>query len=276
MKTPVIHKLILITASLLWAMVARAADNLQVEILMVTGAQDDYELHRAGAELGVTEGNIQGRFLGINYVLRTQNSAGDLAVTADALPAAVVVAGPENLLRQVQAAYAPHNVAVFNIALADDSLRQACFGNVFHTPPSASMLTIAKAQWQQANPGTQVTAQAWHPGFVKFAGRDLNRRFMAQFGQEMNSDAWAGWAATRGLAEAVVRTMSNDPGTLSAFLRESLAFDGQKGVAQSYRVTGQLRQPLLITENGNLLGEAPVRGVADANDLDSLSQLECL
>jgi hypothetical protein len=254
---------------------ALGAESLQVNIIYVSDAGDAYDMHRHGAQLGVAEGNIQGRFLGINYQLAEQTAEEVLVVDFAALPSAVVVAGGEDLLRQLQSVYAPLDVAVINIALADDSLRQACLENVFHTPPSARMLADAEAQWRQQNPGAQVQAMAWHPEFVKFAGRDLNRRFTEQFGQPMNSDAWAGWAATRGLAEAVVRTMSNEPTVITAFLRDSLSFDGQKGVAHSYRVTGQMRQPLLITENGNLLGEAPVRGVARDTELDTLGITEC-
>ena len=44
----------------------------------------------------------------------------------------------------------------------------------------------------------------------------------------------------------------------------------------SFRVTGQLRQPLLLVENGKLLNEeAPVRGVVDPDDYDSLGITGC-
>lgn len=279
MKVYIYHRVIksILTLVCAFATVAPVlgAEVIQVNMVYVSGAGDEFDMHRHGAELGVAEGNIQGRFLGINYQLEELTAEQGLVVDFAALPSAVVVAGDEALLRQLQSVYAPLDVAVINIALADDHLRQACLEDVFHTPPSARMLADAEAQWRQQNPGAQVQAMAWHPEFVKFAGRDLNRRFSEQFGVPMNSDAWAGWAATRGLAEAVVRTMSNDPAVITAYLRDSLAFDGQKGVAQSYRVTGQMRQPLLITENGNLLGEAPVRGVARDTELDTLGFTEC-
>ena len=43
----------------------------------------------------------------------------------------------------------------------------------------------------------------------------------------------------------------------------------------NFRATGQLRQPLLITENDVLVGEAPMRGVANIEDLDRLGINEC-
>jgi hypothetical protein len=54
-----------------------------------------------------------------------------------------------------------------------------------------------------------------------------------------------------------------------------MAFDGQKGVPHTFRDTGQLRQPLLLVEAGKLVGEAPVPGVVDTNDLDSLGLTSC-
>jgi hypothetical protein len=42
-----------------------------------------------------------------------------------------------------------------------------------------------------------------------------------------------------------------------------------------FRATGQLSQILLIIENGKLVGEAPVKGVVDPLDLDSLGAVEC-
>jgi hypothetical protein len=43
----------------------------------------------------------------------------------------------------------------------------------------------------------------------------------------------------------------------------------------TFRDTGQLRQLLLVVVNGELAGEAPVRGVAASDDLDSLDPLVC-
>ncbi|MDY6982158.1 MAG: hypothetical protein SV422_03630, partial [Pseudomonadota bacterium] len=57
---------------------------------------------------------------------------------------------------------------------------------------------------------------------------------------------------------------------------DGLVFDGQKGLNQTFRNNGQLRQPLLLVDaNGELLGEAPVRGVANVDDLDSLGLPGC-
>ena len=43
----------------------------------------------------------------------------------------------------------------------------------------------------------------------------------------------------------------------------------------SFRDTGQLRQPLLLVAGDHVLGEAPVRGVVEIEDLDSLGATHC-
>jgi len=256
------------------AAAAHAAEPLQARMLLVAPGAD-YASHRNGAVLGQTEGNIQGRFLGIDYVLEEVTL--DAALQARTDISAVIVAGNAEQLLRVLAVHAPRKVPVFNIALDDMSLRETCHESLYHTLPSAKMLQDAAAQWQQANPGSTVSALAWHPDFVKFAGRDLNRRYREQFALEMDSTAWAGWVATRSVAEAVVRTGSADAAGIDTYLREQLGFDGQKGIAQSFRNNGQMRQPLLLVDAaGELVGEAPVRGVAANDDLDSLGLPGCL
>lgn len=258
----------------LFSLAAQAAEGLQVRMLLVTPDETAYASHRNGAILGQTEGNIQGRFLGIDYLLETAPSAAGL-IAREGI-SAVIVAAPFDQLMQVYETYAPLQVPVFNIALADDGLRQVCRSGLYHTPPSERMLADAEDQWRRGNDGELAQALAWHPEFVKFAGRDLNKRYTEQFGVSMDSDAWAGWAATRIVAEAVVRTSSTDGAVLDNYIRNDLGFDGQKGLAQTFRNNGQLRQPLLLQNMaGELLGEAPVRGVADTNDLDSLGIADC-
>ena len=103
----------------------------------------------------------------------------------------------------------------------------------------------------------------------------MNNRFRKAHGILMDDDAWAGWAGLKMLSEAVARAQTTEPARILAYLRNELGFDGQKGVAQTFRDTGQLRQPILLVENGKLVGEAPVPGVVDSNDLDSLGGTSC-
>ncbi|HEX9782834.1 MAG TPA: hypothetical protein VGA56_08935 [Opitutaceae bacterium] len=226
-----------------------------------------------GVRQGLEEANLQGRFLGQEYQI--QRIAPEAIAGADlAKHLAILVAADAGLLLQVAAKWPDH--AVLNVSSGDESLRAACIPNLLHVMPSDGMRDDAVEQWRKKTPGAQVSAVAWHPEFMKFAGRDLNKRFRAAFGSGMDDYAWAGWAAVKMVSDMVARRGPETPGALLGHLKSDLAFDGQKGIDLSFRATGQLRQPLLLVEGGKLVGEAPVRGVAASDaDLDSLGRVEC-
>jgi hypothetical protein len=228
-----------------------------------------------GVSLGQHEANILGRFTGQTYGVQQMRPEELLDKDLSPLPVAVLAATDAETLRKLSAAFAPTQVAVFNLSLDDDALRQACLPNVLHIPPSARMKADAVAQWQKRHPGAQVEAWAWHADFEKYAGRDLNKRFREAHHVSMDSDAWAGWAALRMISEAAARTQTTEPARILAYLHHEMEFDGQKGMPHTFRDTGQLRQPLLIVQDGNVVGEAPVRGAADPSNLDSLGLVSC-
>ena len=155
---------------------------------------------------------------------------------------AIVAAVPPVALQALARAHP--GVAVLNITVTDDAVRTACQPNLLHIIPSQKMLADARAQWQKAHPDSAAEAHAWHP-------------------------------AVKMVSDLVAREQTADPAVLLAALRNKLAFDGQKGSDLSFRDNGQLRQPLLLSADGKLLGEAPVRGVAAAEDLDSLGVVSC-
>ncbi len=230
----------------------------------------DSAAHR-GARQGLAEAQAQGEFLGLTYTLEL------IAPGAPVPPgtAAVVVAAPAAALEDAVAAYG--GVPMLNTTLADDGLRRSCRPNLFHTLASAEMLRDAEAQWRKAYPeGPAAQAHVWHADFTRYAAAQLNRRYRDTFKQPMTDEAWAGWAAVKLLSDTVAREQTADGAALLTALRERLAFDGQKGVDLSFRPDGQLRQPLLLVVDGTLAGEAPVRGVVDIEDLDSLGRVECL
>lgn len=131
------------------------------------------------------------------------------------------------------------------------------------------------AQWQKKEAGSQAKAQAWHPDFVKFAARDLNKRFKKRHGTKMDDYSWAGWAAVKMTSDTVARTKITDPAALLNYLKTELSFDGQKGSDMNFRETGQLRQLILLVEGDKIVAEAPVRGIAKPPTLDSLGILSC-
>lgn len=258
-----------LTAWAAWLPAAHAADADEVEILFVG---DQGRSAWEGASQGLTEANLQGKFLGKTFKLTQLPGAGE--ILKESHPAAVVVAGDAATLRQV-AGTLP-GVPVFNVSLDDDEIRRQCGGNILHVLPSQAMKRDALSQWKTKHPESDARALAWHSSAKKYSGVQLNDRYTKSFGKPMDDEAWAGWAAVKMLSDTVVRTQSSDPGKLLDFLRNDLEFDGQKGADMSYRKNGQLRQPILIVEGDKVVGEAPVVGVAQGiEDLDSLGNVEC-
>lgn len=225
-----------------------------------------------GARQGLDEANLQGRFLGQDYALDIVDI--DQAKNTDFSPYIAVIAAVAYADFIRLGKLLPRH-PLFNVALSDDRLRGLCLPNALHVIPSERMLADAVKQWRQKQAGANVRAQAWDPRFVKFAARDLNKRFKKQYGRPMDDYAWAGWAAVKMVSDSAVRGDLRTAAGMLAYLRNDLAFDGQKGVNMSFRETGQLRQLLLLVEDGKLVAEAPVRGVADVSDLDSLGRRGC-
>lgn len=225
-----------------------------------------------GAELGLKEAQLQGGFLGLEYTL-TPAELSDLAVLRGA--DAILVAGTPGRVQAVVEAVSEQGVPVFNVAATENSLREACAPNLLHTIPSDAMLAAAVAQWKKTSDAGSVTAQAWHPDFVKFAARDLNKRYQEDWGRDMDDESWAAWAAVRIIADAAANLPDATVAERLEYMRSEMEFDGQKGDYMTFRETGQLRQLLLVVVDGQLAGEAPVRGAAASDDLDSLDPLVC-
>ena len=91
----------------------------------------------------------------------------------------------------------------------------------------------------------------------------------------MNDHSWAGWAAVKMTSDTVARTQITNSKEMLNYLKNELTFDGQKGSDMNFRITGQLRQLILLVENDKIVTEAPIRGVAKPPTLDSLGILEC-
>lgn len=244
-----------------------AATPVTVRIAFIGTADGDAH---AGAQQGIKEANAQGKFLGLNYELVASADA----EAARAAKASAVVADADAATLPVIAAAAPE-LPVLNVRAEDDALRTQCVSNLFHTIPSQAMRSDALAQWHKKQPGSQAAAFAWHASAELYAGSQLNKRYSDASGRAMNDTAWAAWAAVKLVSDTVARLHAAAPAGLLGALRKDLAFDGQKGVDMSFRANGQLRQPLVLVENGKIVGEAPVRGIAPNGDLDSLGNTAC-
>ena len=218
-----------------------------------------------GVKQGILEANLQGEFLGVTYELVPWQSGGDFV--------AVVVAGDEDAVLRISKSES--DVPVLNTQATSDRLRAVCRTNLFHLIPSQQMFSDAEAQWRSKHPQSNAQARAWHHSFRKYAAAQLNGRYHESFETDMDDAAWAGWAATKLLADVLVRAPELMNESLINELKTNVAFDGQKGIDMTFRETGQLAQPLLLIEDDSIKGEAPVRGVVDITDLDSLGETSC-
>jgi len=216
-----------------------------------------------GVQQGIDEANVQGLFLGQHYAL----------ITSPNLSRAILTTVDAKSIAQLSKIYP--DKAIFNLTAEDNDLRAKCLPNVLHMMPSQAMKQDAEAQWQKKYPNRNATAQTWHHTFKKYAAGQLNARFTQSTHQKMTDTAWAGWASVKLLSDSIARNQFKDTTSLLTFLKTALAFDGQKGMSLNFRQTGQLRQPLLLIENGKIAGEAPVRGVAKTTNLDSLGLTHC-
>ena len=246
-----------------------SAETIEIDFVYV-GEEDQSAL--LGVKQGLYEANQQGQFLGQNYKLDIISPANALNHDYSKYIAVLTAADLKTFSKMSE--HLP-DIAIFNLSLDDDSLRASCMANALHTIPSARMKSDAVAQWHQKKPDSNVTAQAWHGDFVKFAARDLNKRFKKKQGQTMDDYAWAGWAAVKMTSDSVARENINDAKDMLSHLKTNLSFDGQKGSNMNFRETGQLRQLMILVENGKIVAEAPVRGVAKPPTLDSLGLLNC-
>ncbi len=244
-----------------------ATDKIEVS-LAYFGA--DADMAALGVVQGLNEANLQGEFLGQKYALKNYDPAQLITVSGvSAILASLDEAGLRELVKQNP------GVPVFNLIEASDALRRDCVSDLFHVIPSKKMRGDAVAQWLQKNADSKAVAASWHGDFRKYAAGQVNKRFKKAHGKVMDDEAYAGWMAMKIVADAVARTSSNESGKLIAFMKKDLVMDGAKGLKMTFRSTGQLRQMILLVEDGKVVGEAPVRGVVETTDLESLGTLEC-
>ncbi|MFL5380917.1 MAG: ABC transporter substrate-binding protein [Longimicrobiaceae bacterium] len=162
-------------------------------------------------------------------------------------------------------------VPYLDLGCSADELRgRQCRATVFHVAPSAAMLGDAVRQAGVAGGA----AAAWDSRLERFGADQLNQRFRARFGEEMDSQGWVGWFAVKVLWESTLRARSTLPVMLRQYLQGDAAqFDGHKGRPLSFRRWDhQLRQPLYVSTPGAAPVEVP-RAAPDEPSRDLLDRL---
>jgi len=252
--------------TLLWSQ-SILAEILDVTIHYVGPTEGSVWL---GMQQGMDEANIQGEFLGQKYTIKS--------ITVDELASlnnvtSLLLATDAKSIEKIAMTEKFKHIPVFNLISDADNLRAACLPNLLNISASQQMIKDALAQWQAKNPDSNAHVQSWHESFKKFAASQLNSRFTKSHGVIMDDDAWAGWASLKLVSDTVARLQSSDAEQMLNYLKNDIAFDGQKGAGATFRETGQLRQLVLLIENNKIIAEAPLRGVKGG--LDSLGLLSC-
>ena len=248
--------------------------SIAAEIIEINFAYVGESEHPAllGVKQGIDESNLQGEFLNQRYNLDVVSSDG---FNEHDFKKYIAVLTSLNSKYLKDLAKQLSNTPIFNLNDESDELRLKCIENILHITPSNKMKSDALKQLKVKKPDSKATAQSWHHSFVKFAARDLNKRFKKNYQNKMDDHSWAGWAAVKMTSDTVARTQITNSRDMLNYLKNDLSFDGQKGSDMNFRVNGQLRQLILLVENDKIVAEAPIRGVAKPLSLDSLGILEC-
>ena len=231
-----------------------------------------------GVTLGVEEAARTGELMdrAIELVL----SSGDVdRLVREERVAAIVGAGGDDSAREAGAMADAAGILFVNAGARSDALRGAeCRRNVFHVEASEAMYAAALAGRREGS-GDATAAVLWHPSLERFGAGQLNDRYRARFGGEMDGPAWAGWMAVKALWEASLRARSTDPAALRTYLeRGATQLDGHKGWPLSFRARDrQLRQPLYLVasagDGSRVVGEVPERRGEEGASRDLLDRL---
>jgi ABC transporter substrate binding protein (PQQ-dependent alcohol dehydrogenase system) len=114
-----------------------------------------------------------------------------------------------------------------------------------------------------------LVAVGWHRSFEQYAGTQMQNRFERLANRAMTERDYYAWLAVRTFGEAVLRTNSNDIGTLKTFmLSKEFAVAGFKGQGLTFRLWDQqLRQPILLSGARALVSISPQDGFLHQHNL---------
>jgi hypothetical protein len=208
-----------------------------------------------GALQGLKEANIQGKFLNLKYQLTVKTNLNEIKAHQ---PVAVISSLPLNEL--AKAIQANPKIPFFNLQVVSNQDVIACAPNLFHIRPHLSMLLAAEETWNNSN-AKFAEATLWHHTFKKYAAAQLNKRYEKATSLKMDSASWAGWASVKLFSDLLARNVSSTEITSLWHLKNSLAFDGQKGKDLFFNNMNYLEQPILLIQDEKIVAEM------NANDL---------
>jgi ABC-type branched-subunit amino acid transport system substrate-binding protein len=282
---------------------ARTRETLKIALVAPSGDARAASVGR-GVMLGVEEAARTGELMDRAIELLPGSGDADRLVREERVAALIGACGDDSAREMGRLADAA-GVLFVNAGSRSDALRGAeCRRNVFHVEASEAMYAAALSARREgsgdgmgaahaaprdgsadapaghAEGSADATAVLWHPSLERFGAAQLNDRFRARFGGEMDGAAWAGWMAVKALWEASLRARSIDPMALRAYLeRGATQLDGHKGWPLSFRAWDrQLRQPLYLVAGSagggtRVVAEVPERRGEEGSSRDLLDRL---
>ncbi len=256
---------------------ARTRETLKIALVGSTAGVPASSVGR-GVTLGVEEAARTGELM--DRAIELLPASGDVGrLVREERVAALIGAGGEDSAREMGGVAEAAGILFVNAGSRADALRGAeCRRSVFHVEASEAMYAAALAARGEGS--ADAAAVLWHPSLERFGAAQLNDRYRARFGGEMDGAAWAGWMAVKALWEASLRARSIDPISLRTYLeRGATQLDGHKGWPLSFRGRDrQLRQPLYLVAGSagggtRVVGEVPERRGEEGSSRDLLDRL---
>lgn len=185
----------------------------------------------AGAQVGLSDNNTTGRFLGQSYALdeRIVALGDDPLAAARALLGerrALLVEGSAEQLLAIADLPEAQGALLFNVASGDVALRAAdCRANLLHTLPSVAMRTDALAQvFVQKRWSDLVMISGTYPDDTAYA--EAMRRSLSKFGLKLSAEKeWAFDADMRRNAAQEVPLFTQELGDYDAMIVADEAHD---------------------------------------------------
>jgi ABC-type branched-subunit amino acid transport system substrate-binding protein len=233
--------------------------SLRVGVLLPRGIDGDRaaDLVTHGVALGADESRRTAALFGLDVQLlqrrarapeETMRSAQQLLSSG---LTALVVASEADQWQAIARLAAEQRTLFVSVGSPPEGVADACDGFAVHLGPAAATIQRAETAYARrpgAHADDRPRVALWHHTLRRFGAEQLNQRFRRGVGREMDSAAWAGWAAIKILTEAALRARSSVGADVARYLaRPTARFDGHKGEPLTFDAhTGELRQPLYI------------------------------
>ena len=118
-----------------------------------------------------------------------------------------------------------------------------------------------------------MTPVAWARPFQQWGATQEQNRFLRLAHRWMSSLDFSAWVAVRAVGEAATRANTTEPDAIVGFMRsDKFELAVYKGAKASFRPwDGQLRQPVLLADDRQLISVSPQPGfLHQFNELDTL------